>query len=170
MVPVDRLIKGRFQDNFEFVQWFRKFFDANYEGKGRRHYDPLMERAGQALTGPSSTLPVTPSRGRCHDTPSRKGLRRASSASQNDMISLESLNFQLMELRLTLESLEQERDFYFSKLTAIECVVEESGDSKFLQAVREILYEVSPDSPVSVEILQMSLIPGLVTGVSCNVV
>jgi hypothetical protein len=32
IVPVDRLIKGRFQDNFEFVQWFKKFFDANYDG------------------------------------------------------------------------------------------------------------------------------------------
>ena len=34
IVPVDRLVKGRFQDNFEFVQWFKKFFDANYDGGG----------------------------------------------------------------------------------------------------------------------------------------
>ena len=32
MVPVDRLIKGRFQDNFEFMQWYNKFFMANYDG------------------------------------------------------------------------------------------------------------------------------------------
>merc|ERR1712141_562324 len=32
IVPVDKLIKGRFQDNFEFIQWFKKFFDANYQG------------------------------------------------------------------------------------------------------------------------------------------
>lgn len=32
-VPVDRLIKGRFQDNFEFLQWFKKFYDANYRGQ-----------------------------------------------------------------------------------------------------------------------------------------
>lgn len=32
VIPVDRLIKGRFQDNFEFLQWFKKFFDANYDG------------------------------------------------------------------------------------------------------------------------------------------
>jgi microtubule-associated protein, RP/EB family len=42
-VPVDRLIKGRFQDNFEFLQWFKKFFDANYDG---REYDALEARAG----------------------------------------------------------------------------------------------------------------------------
>ena len=32
IIPVDKLIKGRFQDNFEFIQWFKKFFDANYDG------------------------------------------------------------------------------------------------------------------------------------------
>ncbi|KRX53505.1 AP-3 complex subunit sigma-2, partial [Trichinella sp. T9] len=32
VVPVDKLIKGKFQDNFEFLQWFKKFFDANYDG------------------------------------------------------------------------------------------------------------------------------------------
>ena len=31
-LPVDRLVKGRFQDNFEFMQWYNKFFMANYDG------------------------------------------------------------------------------------------------------------------------------------------
>ena len=152
MVPVDRLVKGRFQDNFEFVQWFRKFFDANYDGKRRRHYDAVAERGGLPLTGPSSTMPVTPSRGRCPSTPSRKGLRRSSSASQGEIMTLESLNLQLMEMRLTLESLERERDFYFSKLTAIECEVENCGNNKFVEAVREILYEVSGEGLLEVTI------------------
>ena len=30
---MEGLIKGRFQDNFEFVQWFKKFFDANWMGQ-----------------------------------------------------------------------------------------------------------------------------------------
>lgn len=38
-----RLIKGRFQDNFEFLQWFKKFFDANYDG---RDYDASGARDG----------------------------------------------------------------------------------------------------------------------------
>lgn len=46
IVPVDRLIKGRFQDNFEYVQWFKKFFDANYDG---RDYDPIEARGGIPL-------------------------------------------------------------------------------------------------------------------------
>lgn len=43
---MDKLIKGRFQDNFEFLQWFKKFFDANYDG---RDYDPMDARAGIPL-------------------------------------------------------------------------------------------------------------------------
>ena len=48
IIPVDKLIKGRFQDNFEFVQWFKKFFDANYGGQ---EYDAVAARHGQATTG-----------------------------------------------------------------------------------------------------------------------
>ena len=42
---MDKLVKGRFQDNFEFLQWFKKFFDANYDG---HDYDPIaaLERLG----------------------------------------------------------------------------------------------------------------------------
>lgn len=43
---MDKLIKGRFQDNFEFLQWFKKFFDANYDG---RDYDPIEARFGIVL-------------------------------------------------------------------------------------------------------------------------
>ena len=43
---MDRLIKGRFQDNFEFLQWFKKFFDINSDG---RDYDALEAREGILL-------------------------------------------------------------------------------------------------------------------------
>uniref|UniRef100_A0A0K0D9B4 Calponin-homology (CH) domain-containing protein n=1 Tax=Angiostrongylus cantonensis TaxID=6313 RepID=A0A0K0D9B4_ANGCA len=46
IVPVDKLIKGKFQDNFEFLQWFKKFFDANYDG---HEYNPLDARGGEPL-------------------------------------------------------------------------------------------------------------------------
>ena len=45
-VSIERLVKGRFQDNFEFVQWFKKFFDANYDG---REYDAGGAREGQSV-------------------------------------------------------------------------------------------------------------------------
>merc|ERR1719400_1892559 len=54
IVPVDRLIKGRFQDNFEFVQWFKKFFDANYDGSP---YDANAARGNQQVGSSSKPKP-----------------------------------------------------------------------------------------------------------------
>lgn len=48
-------MKGRFQDNFEFLQWFKKFFDSNYDG---HEYNALEARGGVPLgtaTGPVGT-------------------------------------------------------------------------------------------------------------------
>ena len=45
-MPVEKLVKGKFQDNFEFVQWFKRFFDANYEGG---EYDPVAARGGETM-------------------------------------------------------------------------------------------------------------------------
>lgn len=49
IIPVEKLVKGKFQDNFEFIQWFKKFFDANYDGK---EYNPLLARQGQDVAPP----------------------------------------------------------------------------------------------------------------------
>lgn len=46
IIPVEKLAKGRFQDNFEFIQWFKKFFDANYD---LHDYDPVSARSGEPL-------------------------------------------------------------------------------------------------------------------------
>lgn len=48
VVPVERLVKGKFQDNFEFLQWFKRFFDANYQ---YTEYDPVAARGGVSLGG-----------------------------------------------------------------------------------------------------------------------
>ncbi|VDK55218.1 unnamed protein product [Cylicostephanus goldi] len=57
IVPVDRLIKGKFQDNFEFLQWFKKFFDANYDG---HEYNPLDARGGEPLPADAPAGPGKP--------------------------------------------------------------------------------------------------------------
>merc|ERR550519_1508737 len=68
VIEVDKLTKQKFQDNFEFLQWFKKFFDANYSGE---EYDPVAARGGIELNGggngttaPSmSRMPVASSNG-----------------------------------------------------------------------------------------------------------
>ncbi|KAK0142651.1 Microtubule-associated protein RP/EB family member 1 [Merluccius polli] len=56
VIPVDRLTKGRFQDNFEFLQWFKKLFEANY--KDQKDCDPVAARQGLE-TGPTRTKGAT---------------------------------------------------------------------------------------------------------------
>ena len=55
IVPIDKLVKGRFQDNFEFLQWFKKFFDANYAGN--EAYDALAMRGGEAMGSGGNNAP-----------------------------------------------------------------------------------------------------------------
>eukprot|EP01016_Furgasonia_blochmanni_P026494 TRINITY_DN28125_c0_g1_i1.p1 TRINITY_DN28125_c0_g1~~TRINITY_DN28125_c0_g1_i1.p1 ORF type:complete len:328 (-),score=76.12 TRINITY_DN28125_c0_g1_i1:53-997(-) len=40
-IDVERLIKAKYQDNLEFAQWMRKYFDANYS---QREYDAVARR------------------------------------------------------------------------------------------------------------------------------
>merc|ERR1719239_292672 len=54
VIPVDKLVKGRFQDNFEFIQCFKKFFDANYGGQD---YDALAMRGGEQVGSSSKPKP-----------------------------------------------------------------------------------------------------------------
>ncbi|XP_051724729.1 microtubule-associated protein RP/EB family member 3a isoform X2 [Ctenopharyngodon idella] len=145
IIPVERLVKGKFQDNFEFVQWFKKFFDANYDGK---EYDPLQARQGQDVApspnpGPQRTSPTVPKN---MPTPQRvtTTIRKNPTHARNGASDAEimELNQQLMELKLTVDGLEKERDFYFSKLRDIEliCQEHETENDPIISRIIDILY------------------------------
>lgn len=150
IIPVERLVKGKFQDNFEFLQWFKKFFDANYDGK---EYDPQLARQGQDVTpppnpGPQRTSPTGPKsmpapQRAISSTPSTV-MRRSAPMSRNGGGDAEimELNQQLMDLKLTVDGLEKERDFYFSKLRDIEliCQEHEGGSNPILTKIIDVLY------------------------------
>merc|ERR1711935_488598 len=164
IVPVDKLVKGRFQDNFEFLQWFKRFFDANYQGQD---YDPIAARGGvEATTGAGgrvparSRMPMASSNGNGHSrmTAPRPGpvrnapAPRASYGSSNrstngggaSSAQVEELNATLVEKNLAIEGLEKERDFYFGKLRDIEVISQEfetvDGAAEFSQKVLGVLY------------------------------
>uniref|UniRef100_A0A8C7CWK6 Microtubule-associated protein RP/EB family member 1 n=1 Tax=Oncorhynchus kisutch TaxID=8019 RepID=A0A8C7CWK6_ONCKI len=131
IIPVERLVKGRFQDNFEFIQWFKKFFDANYDGK---EYDPVATRQGQEgapSPNPGQLIIHKP--------------KRLSSSSILCVISLSQtipVERLMLDLKLTVDGLEKERDFYFSKLRDIEliCQENETNASPTLSKIMDILY------------------------------
>ncbi|XP_026175034.1 microtubule-associated protein RP/EB family member 3-like isoform X1 [Mastacembelus armatus] len=161
IIAVERLVKGKFQDNFEFLQWFKKFFDANYDGK---EYDPLLLRQGQEATPPppnpgepihrkpkrlsrSGPMRTSPTALKSVPTPQRQtniaAPRRNTPVSRNGGdAELIELNQQLLDLKLTVDGLEKERDFYFGKLRDIEliCQEHENENSPVLNKIMEILY------------------------------
>lgn len=156
-IPVDRLIKGRFQDNFEFVQWFKKFFDANYDG---RVYDPVEARGntpvGGTPSGPSriannykaASRPVHATKPMTRNTPVSKPIGAATripgGAGAGDSHKLEELTAQVADLKSTVDGLEKERDFYYGKLRDIEVLCQEceqkNGKAEVVDQILEILY------------------------------
>jgi len=167
IIPIDRLIKGRFQDNFEFLQWFKKFFDANYDG---RDYDASAAREGlpmglgigsgsttsskmstNGMKKPAvavSTASAMPRRPLVKPTPKaappptapNRTLNASKSTSNNvTNQALEDLSNQVLDMRLNLEGLEKERDFYFSKLRDIEILCQEADESESSAIITKIL-------------------------------
>lgn len=43
---VDKLVKAKYQDNLEFCQWIKRYFDLNYSGEP---YNALQRRKGQDI-------------------------------------------------------------------------------------------------------------------------
>jgi len=168
IVPVDRLVKGKFQDNFEFLQWFKKFFDANYGGQ---EYDAIGMRGGEELGNTNAKMPRGPAarpapvsmsgmpkrspaprpapQSRPAPRPANGGLsgsaRNGMSAgmSSSAQAQIEDLTTQVLEMKLTIEGLEKERDFYFGKLRDVEvmCQENEAIGGDVIRKVLDILYQ-----------------------------
>jgi len=144
-VPIQRLVKGRFQDNFEFLQWFYKFFTINDSGD-HDNYDAQAVRGGDVgsaptpIAKPAARKPVAKKA-----APSAAavggggGVKKG--ASNADVRRLEG---EMNELSLTVEGLEKERDFYFQKLRDIEVICQEHESEEvfrdFTEKIVAILY------------------------------
>lgn len=89
-VPVERLIKGKFQDNLEMLQWMKAFFDAKYNGEpydaeARRSRSkggggPVKTRRRAKNTASQNSDHKTTSLGAPRTTAARKPLRPANRA------------------------------------------------------------------------------------------
>ncbi|XP_034947189.1 microtubule-associated protein RP/EB family member 1 isoform X2 [Chelonus insularis] len=174
IVPIDKLIKGRFQDNFEFLQWFKKFFDANYSGN--EVYDALAMRGGEPMGSGGSNVPrgtnmkrpppreptkpvsrtgeiptsmiSTASMKNANKSsnkiqPTRPPMKTTTVGTRGDNGKVEELTSQLSELKVTIDGLEKERDFYFGKLRDIELMCQETDEGNqppIVQKILDILY------------------------------
>ncbi|XP_039256861.2 microtubule-associated protein RP/EB family member 1-like isoform X4 [Styela clava] len=165
-VPVEKLVKGRFQDNFEFVQWFKKFFDANYREECA-DYDAINMRSGAGLGIADSkkgaaarpmghvkksvaTAPRSTARMANTTAPARRAPTSSASTQELNVMreELEEARSESTALQTTVEALEKERDFYFAKLRDIELICQDvEGEDgaglnikELCEKVTEILY------------------------------
>eukprot|EP00299_Pterocystis_sp_00344_P013377 c6547_g1_i1.p2 GENE.c6547_g1_i1~~c6547_g1_i1.p2 ORF type:complete len:266 (+),score=64.41 c6547_g1_i1:59-856(+) len=163
-IDVDKLVKGKYQDNLEFLQWIKAYFDMK-KGQVEADYDPIARRAVSA-TGPAPAAPkaaapaaasttkpaASASRGIAVQTPKPvPAPRPVSTTSSNPdkkvqelQQRLEQLELQSNEDQVNIENLAKERDFYFKKLRDIEVLCQQHPDPKpsIVVDITEVLYAV----------------------------
>ncbi|XP_055802900.1 microtubule-associated protein RP/EB family member 1C [Solanum dulcamara] len=171
-IEVSKLVKGRPLDNLEFMQWMKRYCDS-VNGGNIHSYNPLERREGckgakevNKRSAPSHNATKnasTASKHVPHNT-RRNDVSHVSSTSQSGKISSRPSSSggsstysetertaheqQITELKLSVDSLEKERDFYFSKLRDIEilCQCPEIENLPVVEAVKRILYAMDDDA------------------------
>lgn len=165
-IHVERLVKGKFQDNFEFLQWFKAFFDVNLPEEDL-DYDPVLARGNCMKTvGPRAGVMGT-SNGRA--APSKpattksvpRAAARAGIGAPKALPVDPELQKEVTALKLQLETATMEREFYYSKLREIEEITvkqsEESTDEgvkSFVGQILEVMYKAEDgagDAPAAAE-------------------
>ncbi|EMR62021.1 hypothetical protein MGN70_010930 [Eutypa lata] len=125
-IPVQALIKCKMQDNLEFLQWSKRFWDQHYPGGD---YDAMSRRKGGAAlpnTGGPGRVTTSAAGRRGGTTPTTGGPRIGRAAGGGAASA--ALMQENATLKETVVGLERERDFYFSKLRDIELLVQQAVD------------------------------------------
>ncbi|POS83669.1 hypothetical protein EPUL_004591 [Erysiphe pulchra] len=122
-INVELLIKCKMQDNLEFLQWTKRFWDQNYPGG---EYDAVSRRraSGAPLSVSSNTPKATSMASRRGTTPTAVGRPTKGN------IGISALQQENAALKDTVQGLERERDFYFSKLRDIEILVQQADEDE----------------------------------------
>lgn len=149
LVPVEALIKCKMQDNLDFLQYTKRFWDANYPGGD---YDPISRRKGSgpppAAAGPRTTTSSTAAARRGTPTGGAAGARRVAPGAGAGPNNTALMN-EIATQKETIEGLEKERDFYFAKLRDIELLLQtaveqdpeiEKDEEGLVKHIQAILY------------------------------
>eukprot|EP00301_Raphidiophrys_heterophryoidea_P001628 c10781_g1_i2.p1 GENE.c10781_g1_i2~~c10781_g1_i2.p1 ORF type:complete len:269 (-),score=64.23 c10781_g1_i2:159-965(-) len=167
-IDVEKLVKGKYQDNLEFLQWIKAYFDMK-KGQLDPDYDPIARRsaaasatakpaapaaaaaapAARSVTAPTRTAASASSKA-VSSIPKSQPDHGAVSASgdkkrlQELQDKVHQLELQASEDQTNMENLVKERDFYFNKLRDIEVLCQGIGESKppVISDIIAILYAV----------------------------
>jgi len=170
-IDVTKLVKGKYQDNLEFFQWIKRYFDLNYSGgeynaverrnqvhKGTgtavkkviapvKKTEPMKKAAliptarvsvGGTKEAPTKTTATKPKATEPKEPKEAKPITPADDKNPK----VQELTQTVAELKVTIDALEKERDFYFGKLREIEIFCQSSEDqtTELLQKIFGVLY------------------------------
>jgi len=166
LIPVQRLVKGRFQDNLEFLQWFYQYFNSSYYA---REYDPIEKRkkckgtnqiksnsrsAHTKKQRKHSNLTNSPGGGKLMKSrTSEKATASGNYKLKQDIAALTKdktyLEEQLERISTTAKAIESERDFYFNVLLKVEkmCRETSSPENSDIKKILHILYSSNENTP-----------------------
>ncbi|CAI0406202.1 unnamed protein product [Linum tenue] len=156
-IEVSKLVKGRPLDNLEFMQWLKRYCDSVNGGLVSHSYNPIERREGSKggkEVGKKGPPAQTSAKGTAAapKAQSHHGRRHESSSSVNSNSS-STLNVKITELKLSVDSLEKERDYYFAKLRDVELFCQSPGleGLPVIAAIQQILYAADNDGSAVAE-------------------
>ncbi|KAJ6875294.1 microtubule-associated protein RP/EB family member 1B-like [Populus alba x Populus x berolinensis] len=156
-LEVNRLVKGRPLDNLEFLQWLKRYCDSVNGGIMNENYNPLERRSkGGRDRNSRGSQKTTKSQqaSNMHNSASgytvdlnkmsgqKQGRGSAVVGEANSSEEIQALSKEIADMKLSVDLLEKERDFYFAKLRDIEilCQTPELEDLPVVVAIKKILY------------------------------
>ena len=161
---MDKLIKLKFQDNLEFLQWIKKYWDSNCDGSATFNASASVVQTASVverrISAPSSVRPVNKlnrsnsvnqsqsQRSNMSMPPAPPAPLQSSNNHNNtntlninnnsnpqSALQLAALTKTITELKLSVDEMEKERDFYFNKLRDIEILTQKIKKFFFLLGI-----------------------------------
>ena len=149
-IPVNKLIRAKYQDNLEWLQWLKCYYESNmgedeaadYNAESRRSRSKGAPKASKRDKKAVST--TSSSKKRSTKTTKSVVVEKENNRqrSQVDRKKSKRLEKENAELRLTVEGLEKERDFYFQKLRDVELLMQQEEEEKDVKKMKEEILNI----------------------------
>ncbi|KAJ5577597.1 Microtubule integrity protein mal3 [Penicillium hispanicum] len=158
-VPVESLTKCRMQDNLEFLQWVKRYWDQHYPGGD---YDAVSRRKASGAPGGAPVAAArAPSAGsRRGVTPTTSAARPRVAGAAGGGAATAALQQEVATQKEAIAGLEKERDFYFAKLRDIELLLQsaieenpelEQDENTLVKHIQGILYSTEDGFEIPAE-------------------
>ncbi|KAI9858739.1 MAG: hypothetical protein M1824_004159 [Vezdaea acicularis] len=157
-VPVESLVKCKMQDNLEFLQWSKKYWDQYFPGT---EYDAVARRKASGAPPTTSAPRVGGSGGpTARRAPGSTGGAAARTRTPLGGGNASALAQENQQLKESVTGLERERDFYFNKLRDIELLIQQAVDldpeiekdeQGLVKSIQNILYSTEEGFEIPAE-------------------